>query len=111
MTPDFLRRFETILSPRLIDEGKLLEAGWASLRAAAIDPNAPDIQLSEMRLAFFAGAAHVYSSIMAMLEPGEEPTDKDLARMQQIAAELEAFGKVFEARVTGRLQRGAEKPQ
>jgi len=44
-----------------------------------------------MRKAFFMGAQHLYASIMGILEPGAEPTDKDLDRMGLIHNELEAF--------------------
>ena len=40
---------------------------------------------------------HVFTSIMSFLEPGLEPTDKDLDRMNKLSAELERFQKDFEA--------------
>lgn len=86
------------LSRELTDAGKLIEAGWVGLRIAAIDPAAPDDQLREMRMAFFAGAQHLFHSIMTILEPGEEPTDKDLDRMSLIETELRAFIRDFEMR-------------
>jgi hypothetical protein len=49
-----------------------------------------------MRLAFMAGAQHLFASIMAFLDPGTEETDADLRRMGLIADELEAFGKELE---------------
>jgi hypothetical protein len=79
------------LTKELIAAGKLIEAGWISLRIAAVPRDAPPIQLTEMRQAFFAGAHHVFNSIMVVLEPGEEPTDADLDRMDKINAELNAF--------------------
>lgn len=84
------------LSRELTDKGKLIEAGWVGLRLAAIPLDAPPVQLEEMRNAFFAGAQHLFSSIMTILEPEAEPTDKDLARMDQIHAELEGFIQAFE---------------
>jgi hypothetical protein len=44
-----------------------------------------------MRNAFFAGAQHVFGSIMQMLEPGEEATEKDLQRLTLINIELQEF--------------------
>lgn len=82
----------------LVDQGKLIEAGWVGLRIAAIPLDAPKTQLEEMRNAFFAGARHLFTSIMTILEPGDEPTDVDLARMDQIDAELDAFIKDYELR-------------
>lgn len=92
------RAFLERLSRELTDQGKLIEAGWISLRIAAIPPDAPPIQLEEMRMAFFAGAQHLFSSIMTILEPGAEPTDKDIDRMDLIDKELRHFIKDFEAR-------------
>jgi len=79
------------LSQELADSGKLIEAGWIGLRIAAVPKDAPDIQLNEMRAAFFAGAAHLFSSIMTILDPGEEPTEKDLDRLSLIKSELYLF--------------------
>ncbi|MCE7026406.1 hypothetical protein [Jiella avicenniae] len=79
------------LSKRLTAEGQLIEAGWIGLRLAAIPHDAPPIQLTEMRNAFFAGAHHLLASIMTILDPGEEPTAADLERLSQIRRELDAF--------------------
>jgi hypothetical protein len=78
---------------RLADEGKLVEAGWLGLRIAAALENAPADQLREMRLAFLGGAQHVFSSVMNVLDPGSEPTEADLKRMDLIADELAAAEK------------------
>jgi hypothetical protein len=83
----------------LTERGLLIEAGFVSLRLAALDPTAPDIQITEMRMAFFAGAQHLFTSIMSILEPGsEEPTEKDMLRMDLIHRELDKFGRDFELR-------------
>jgi hypothetical protein len=79
------------LHRRLSDTGLLIEAGWISLRIAAIPKDASQVQLDEMRKAFFAGAQHLFATIMTVLEPGEEPTEKDLRRMDLIDRELRKF--------------------
>jgi hypothetical protein len=84
------------LSKELTDKGKLIEAGWVGMRLACDLADAPPDQLHEMRMAFFAGAQHLFSSIMTILEPGEDPTEADLGRMDQIDKELRAFIKDFE---------------
>ena len=86
------------LGQELTKQGKLIEAGWIALRIVAIPSDAPQIQLDEMRSAFFAGAQHLFSSIMTILDPGEEPTDADMAHIGWIADELETFIKDFEAK-------------
>lgn len=53
------------ITKQLIDQGRLIEAGWQALRLAILPPTAPEVQLVEMRKAFFSGALHVLSSIMA----------------------------------------------
>lgn len=91
MDREFLRRFER----ELVDKGKLIEAGWVSLRLAAIPDDAEATQLSEMRMAFFAGAQHLFGSIMGILDDDREPTDADLRRMDLISTELEGFIRDF----------------
>lgn len=86
------------LAKHLTDEGKLIEAGWTQYDKLVLSPNAPQIQRDECRLAFFAGAQHLFGSILGILDPGSEPTDKDLERMSQIHAELQAFIVVFSAK-------------
>lgn len=90
------------LTRELTDSGKLIEAGWISMRLACDLVDAPADQLREMRLAFFAGAQHLFGSIMTFLEEGEEPTDADLRRMDLIHEELQTFIAEFEARLPKR---------
>jgi hypothetical protein len=86
------------VSRELTDQGKLIEAGWIGLRIAAIPLDASALQLQEMRMAFFAGAQHLFASIMTILEPDAAPTDKDMERMDLIQRELQAFINDFTIR-------------
>jgi hypothetical protein len=86
------------LTRELADSGKLIEAGWVGLRIACELEDAPAIQLEEMRNAFFAGAQHLFGSIMTVLDPGSGPTDKDLERMDLIDRELRDFINDFSMR-------------
>lgn len=79
------------LTVELTDKGKLIEAGWVSLRVACGLVDAPPDQLREMRMAFFAGAQHLFGSIMTILEPGEDGTEADFRRMDLISQELDGF--------------------
>ena len=92
------------LTKELIDQGKLIEAGWIGLRGGAIDSNASVMQLQDMRMAFFAGAQHLYASIMIGLDPDKEPTTADMKRMQQIHDELENFSDELMTRLARRKQ-------
>jgi hypothetical protein len=84
---------------KAVADGLLIEAGWLGMREMAIPPDAPEIQLEEMRMAFFAGAQHLLGSIMTMLDPGsEEPTPADEIRMGQIADELNRFVEGFKVK-------------
>jgi hypothetical protein len=75
--------------------GLLIEVGWLGLRTLAIPPGAPQVQLDDMRMAFFAGAQHLFASIIGLLDPGTEPTDADFKRMTMIQSELDEFVKQF----------------
>jgi hypothetical protein len=86
-----LREQAAALLQHVADQGKILELGWKSFEDTVIPKGAPDIQVSEMRKAFYCGAAHLYSSVMIVLDPGEEATERDLQRMRIIHDELEAF--------------------
>lgn len=86
------------LTKALSDSGKIIEAGFVGLRMTAMAADAPALQVSEMRIAFFAGAQHLFGSIMAMLDPENEPTDRDLRRMDLIDKELKEFITEFTRR-------------
>ena len=58
----------------LVDQGLLIEAGWVGLRMMSVPKDAPQIQVDEMRDSFFAGAQHLFGSIMSMMDPDAEPT-------------------------------------
>ena len=85
------RQFLERLSRRLADDGRLIEAGWVALRIQAIPHNAPAVQLQEMRMAFMAGAQHLFASMLGILDPGLEETPDDMRRMDLIHQELAAW--------------------
>jgi len=87
-----------LLSQKLTDQGRLIEAGWVGFQIAVVPPDAPDVQVREMRLAFMAGAQHLFSSITAILEADREPTEADMRRMSLIDDELKAFTEEFKKR-------------
>jgi hypothetical protein len=94
------RQFLEQLSRKLADEGRLIEAGWVALRIQAIPHNAPAVQLQEMRMAFMAGAQHLFASMLGILDPGLEETPADLTRMDLIHKELAAFERELRLRMT-----------
>lgn len=86
------------LAKRATDNGLLIEAGWLGLKAVACPRNAPPRQVEDMRTAFFAGAQHLFSSIMTIMDADRDPTENDMRRMSQINAELERFYAEFAAK-------------
>lgn len=105
LTPEQRKLHDAIIK-RLVDEGRLIEAGFQAMRLAAIPPNAPEVQIEGMHLAYMAGAQHLFSSIMSMLEAGDEASDTDMSRMDMIAKELENFTKTLEWERFGHTSRG-----
>lgn len=74
-----------------VDRGKLIEVGWIGMLRHVVPEEASEVQVSEMRKAFYMGAEHVWTSILCALDQDVEPTADDMQRMERIAAELEAF--------------------
>ena len=86
-----------------VDQGLLIEAGWQTLKMLSLPPNAPQIQIDEMRNAFFAGAQHLFASIIEMLDPEAEVTETDMRRMDAIEKELQNFYKEFVVKHKGKI--------
>lgn len=92
------RAVHDALIKKLADEGRIIEGGFQAMRAAIIAPDAPQVQVDEMRIAYMGGAQHLFASIMNMLDPDKDPTPRDLVRMTLIANELDAFTQELKAR-------------
>lgn len=91
-----IREVAQKLSEGLADAGKIIDGGFAGFKMMVIPDSAPQVQVNEMRMAFFAGAQHLFSSIIAVMDSDREPTPRDLHRMSMIHEELKAFRKDFE---------------
>lgn len=85
-----LEEVATEVTKALTDRGKLIEAGFVAFKHLTLQ-RASQAQIDVMRIAWMGGADHLFSSIMDILDPGEEPTDKDLKRMDLIEKELAEF--------------------
>lgn len=79
-----------------------IASGWRSYDEMVLPPDASDLQRTETRLAFYAGASALFHGIMKALTPGVDATDADLAMMDTIQAEIEAFGATFDNEVERR---------
>jgi hypothetical protein len=86
-----IRKIIDAVAKDYADKGLLIEGGWEALKAVSMPPDAPQIQINEMRNAYFAGAQHLFSTIMSILEPGIETTKNDMRRIMLIHEELERF--------------------
>lgn len=93
----FLGDVVTHIGKQSADDGKLLEIGWLAYEATCIPPGTAPERMKEMRLCYFAGCEHLFSMIMGILDPGSEPTARDLSRMAKISAEVDFWRSVLEA--------------
>jgi hypothetical protein len=95
MRDPMLRSAIVSLTKRATRDGKLIEAGWLGYRLTVMHDNSPQIQLDQCRQAFFAGAQHLFGSMMSIMDEDREPTQADMIRMGQISDELDRFIEVF----------------
>lgn len=95
MNPRDPRELAELMTTTLADEGNLIEFGWQALRQITIKPDAPEVQLTEMRFAFYAGAQHLFGSLMVIMRD-ETPNASETARLDLINRELTAFVKEYE---------------
>ena len=80
------------ITKKFTDEGRIVEAGWQAMRLLVLPPNASEVQVAEMRKAYFSGAQHLFASIMTVIDgDGAEPTATELARVGLIQRELDGF--------------------
>lgn len=88
------------MAGRFIDRGKIIEMGFAAMIQQTYPgwQTMPKQQLDDLRCAFFGGAQHLMGSIMGTLDPGQEPTERDMRRMDLIHHELEAFIEEYKQR-------------
>lgn len=90
-------KFINDLTKSLIDHGRIIEAGFAGYKLMAYSTTPlPAAQEEDLRNTFFAGAQHLFSSIMHVLDSGIEPTETDLNRLTLINNKLNEFLSAFE---------------
>ena len=83
---------------------KVIESGWKEYRQKVIPRDAPRIQLDESRRAFYAGAHHLWVSMMTMMTPADEasePTPEDHALAGGIQQEFDDFLEELSIRLGG----------
>lgn len=101
--------FEAVLNLTrdLVDRGMLVEAGFAAFIKVCYPHDLPTEQLRELRIAYMAGAEHLWFSVMNVMDDHQEVTDRDMLRAQHIDDELTAFRAELEQRA--RLATGRAK--
>ena len=78
---------------------KYIEIGWQSYRKLVVPDDAGEVQVNESRQAFYAGAAVLFEGIIGGLDGGSEATDADIQRMDDIQAEITAFGQQLDRKM------------
>jgi hypothetical protein len=95
---DQVKRVAKEIEKIMVDQGKIIEGGWAGFKSIYLPNVENPNQINDMRVAFFAGCAHLFNSMMSVMDSGEEPTDKDMKRMSMIHAELADFERQFKSK-------------
>lgn len=68
-----------------------VERLWLQYREAVIPPDAPSVQLTECRRAFYAGAHAFFTETLVLIDPSAGPTDEDVRKLGLMQAELNRF--------------------
>lgn len=66
---------------------------WEDYRRQVLPGECSPVQLAETRQAFYAGALSMYGVINADMDPGDDPTELDLAHFASIMDEVECYLK------------------
>lgn len=69
-------------------QGRIMAAGFAAYRVVT---KLPVEQVDNQYFAYMAGAQHLFSAVMAILDADVEPTEQDMELMSKINAELEKW--------------------
>lgn len=72
----------------------MIQQEWLDFSADTLDP---DIDLQEMRRAFFTGAQCLLNLVFRNLSPDREPTREDIVIMTNLHTELQQFYKDLQA--------------
>jgi hypothetical protein len=77
---------------------QIIETEWRNFAEAVLPVNASTVQHVEMRRAFYAGAVALFAALVTGMDPGDEPTEMDLAKMDSIKAEFDRYEADLKAR-------------
>jgi hypothetical protein len=66
---------------------------WNSFARQVLPADVSEVQRTEMRRAFYAGAQALFHGVLIALSPDAEPTEADLQFMSDLESELSEFGR------------------
>jgi len=77
--------------------GQHIRGGWEGFCLMVLNEDAPNIQVQEMKMAFFAGAAFLFHKITNEVSPDDEITPDDLKLMTQLEDEIQEYAQHIKA--------------
>jgi hypothetical protein len=86
------------LSAQAVKEKKLIQFGFTAFRKMCIPADASAAQLADMRMAYMAGAQHLFGSIFQLMTSDPDPTEADMDVMSAIGEEMDAFTQEIKLR-------------
>ena len=66
--------------------------------------DAPEEKVNELRQAYFSGAAVLFTTLMAFLDPGLEETESDMKKMADLQEEIDRFGMSLDRKFLGNVE-------
>jgi len=79
-----------------VDPRGILAREWAKFAKLILDPiNAGQTQRTEMRRAFYAGAATMFDTMTNLVGPSDESDDIGIARIEQVHQELKRYAEAM----------------
>jgi hypothetical protein len=80
------------LAKQSADEHRSVEAAWISFRLHVLNPTLDPEAVSEFKLAFFAGATHMFSDLVQMMRATKNPPrGAAVANIQCLDRELQDY--------------------
>jgi pyruvoyl-dependent arginine decarboxylase (PvlArgDC) len=83
-----------------------IEIAWQAFERLVVPPTASAVQRTETRKAFFAGASVLFMIMTRGMSDGPDVEAADLAFMDGLSEEIDAFGEQIDAEVLLKHARG-----
>jgi hypothetical protein len=74
-----------------IERREAISIGWLTLKKMWLSEGCPEAHTRALRAAFFAGASHMLSLVMATVGDDEESSERDFMVLESIQSELGSF--------------------